>query len=509
MKPAIKTPNRKTRRERETDEALQKAYAQTEVILSSITSILIGVNQDGLVSHWNAVAEKTFGIRAGRVLGRPFSECGIQWNSVRVLAGIENCVKRNVPVRVDDIEFKRANGQKAFLGVTVIPLKQGAEGSVECLLFGADVTERKRIEQLKDEFVSTVSHELRTPLTVIKEGVSQVLEGILGEINENQRRFLDISLEGIDRLARIVDDLLDISKIEAGKFELRRELVDVVGLAKGVSLAFNYQAQQRSLEIKLCLPGEKGEVYIDKDKIIQVLTNLISNALKFTDKGEIKISVFDRGEAIECAVSDTGRGIPQEDLSKVFGKFQQFSRAMGPGQKGTGLGLAICKGIVELHRGRIWVESKLDEGTTIRFTLPKFSARELFRERIAQGLRDAVRQEASLSVIVFDVENFEAVWEKMGHEKMTALVQNLEDLIKQSLRRQADVALKDTRAILVLLPGTRKDEALMVAGRIQQTFDDYLLKEKLKKEIKIACKVAVFPDDGSTEDELLDKIGAS
>lgn len=490
------------------EDAIRKAYEQTELILSSITSILIGVNHQDRITHWNGVAEKTFGIPARLVKNKSFSSCGINWEPRPIIAGISECREKNLPVRLQDVEFKRPTGQKGFLGITIIPLRHET-GPVECILFGADITERKRIEQLKDEFVSTVSHELRTPLTIIKEGVSQVLEGILGNINDDQRRFLNISLESIDRLGRIVDDLLDISKIEAGKLELKRAPVDIAGLAKGVALAYHFQSKQKGLEIITHFPPSPIEVYVDRDRIIQVFTNLISNALKFTDKGRIEIVITDKQNSVECSLSDTGRGIAQEDLPKVFNKFQQFNRTAGPGDKGTGLGLAICKGIVESHRGTIHVESKLEEGTKFVFTLPKYTAEELFREYIAKGLEVALRDETSLSLIVFDVKDYDLVKEKLGAEKTLSLMQNLENLIKEQIRKHADVAVKDTRAIIMLLPGMTKEDALIIAGRIQQTFDLYLAKEKLKKEIGIACRVATFPDDGNTEDELLAKIGES
>jgi len=488
------------------EDDLRKAYGQTELLLASITSILIGVSHDGLITHWNAVAENTFGIPTGQILNKPFTQSGIKWDSARVFSGIAECRQRGRPLRLDDVSFLRANGREGFLGITIIPVKQSAEGKIECVLFGADVTERKRVEQLKDEFVSTVSHELRTPLTVMKEGVSQVVEGILGPVNEDQKRFLNISLEGMERLGRIVDDLLDISKIKAGKFELKKELVDIVQLTQEVCDGFKRQAEERGLKLKTNFPEKHPGVYVDRDKLIQVFTNLLSNAFKFTVKGDIEIEIHENGNRVECSVSDTGKGISQEDLPKVFGKFQQFGRIAGPGDKGTGLGLAICKGIVELHRGQILVESKLGEGTRFIFTLPRYSARELFKDHITKGLSEAVKQESSLSIIVFDVENYDSFREKVGEKRAVAIVHRLENVIKQNLRRQADVAVKDTSAILVLLPAATKEETLMVAGRIQQAFDDCLTREHLKGEMRIACKVAVFPDDGNNEEELLAKV---
>ena len=231
--------------------------------------------------------------------------------------------------------------------------------------------ELKKLDQLKSDFISTVSHELRTPLTSIREVTSQVLDGILGETTKEQREFLPIALSEIDRLGRIIEDLLDISKIESGKVELKKEVIDIVPLVKEVISSSVSEAKNKGLEIRENFPKEPIVVYADKDRIIQVFTNLVGNSIKFTEKGYIEISVVDKQTHVECSVSDTGKGISENDLPKVFSKFQQFGRTAGAGEKGTGLGLSIAKGIVELHDGKIWVESKLNKGTKFTFTLPK------------------------------------------------------------------------------------------------------------------------------------------
>ena len=231
--------------------------------------------------------------------------------------------------------------------------------------------ELRKISQMKSHFVSVVSHELRTPLSIIKEGVSLVLDGIPGKINEKQNKILKTAGASIDRLTRIIDGLLDISKIEAHKVELKRGLVNITDLVKEACAPFKAQAKERGLELKLNLPRQRLDVYADADKITQVFTNLIGNALKFTKKGYIEISAKQLENGVECAVSDTGIGISQDNAPKLFKKFEQFGRVAGAGEKGTGLGLSIAKGIVQMHGGKIWVQSQLDKGTKISFILPK------------------------------------------------------------------------------------------------------------------------------------------
>jgi PAS domain S-box-containing protein len=251
--------------------------------------------------------------------------------------------------------------------------------------FVLDITERKRSEEvlrkanedlkeldrLKSDFISTVSHELRTPLTVIKEGVNQLLEGIAGETNQRQKDMLSKAIVHIDRLGRIVSDLLDIAKIEARRIAVKTEPVDIVEIAKEVSALFQIRGSEKALEIREFYSHGAIKASVDKDRIAQVFTNIIANALKFTEKGYIEVVVLDKGTYVECSVFDTGKGISEADLPKVFGKFQQFDRMGSSAETGTGLGLAICKGIIELHQGKIWVESKLCSGTKVVFTIPK------------------------------------------------------------------------------------------------------------------------------------------
>jgi len=234
-----------------------------------------------------------------------------------------------------------------------------------------EIENRKKLERIKDEFISTVSHELRTPLAITREGIAIVLDQKAGPVTEKQQKALTYAQNNIDRLARLINDLLDFSKLEAGKIKLQREQLDIVQLIREIASGFGAQAGQKGLEMEIDVPLDPVMVYADRDRIIQVLTNLVSNALKFTEKGNIQLSVRQGVLSAICAVKDTGRGIEEKDLPKVFEKFQQFGRIEGGGNKGTGLGLAISKQLVELHGGNISIVSAPAKGTCITFTLPQ------------------------------------------------------------------------------------------------------------------------------------------
>jgi signal transduction histidine kinase len=221
--------------------------------------------------------------------------------------------------------------------------------------------------------MNTVSHDLRTPLTSIKESMTLISSGSLGDTTDQQQEFLDISLRNIDRLMRMLDSLLVMAKLETGEITLNRECIDIEALIQEVITSFTPHAKAQSIELKSALPDDPLYVYGDSDKLIEVFNNLVSNSFKFTKKGYIELSAADKGDCVECAVYDTGLGLDTHELDKVFDKFQQFNTNLIVNDNGIGLGLTIAKGIIEAHDGRIWVDSKKDKWAKFIFTLPKFT----------------------------------------------------------------------------------------------------------------------------------------
>lgn len=214
----------------------------------------------------------------------------------------------------------------------------------------------EEVNRLKDEFLSTVSHELRTPLTSIRGAVGVIGDGVAGPVTDKQRKFLDIARNNTDRLTRLINDLLDLSKMEAGKMTFQMAPVGVSGLLKEAGTTFMVAAQEKGLELAVDLPDEALTVSADRDKIMQVLSNLLSNGVKFTDKGGIRLWARRKGEFIAIGVSDSGPGIPEAERERVFSKFHQVDSSSTRKKGGTGLGLPICKHIVEAHGGEIRVE---------------------------------------------------------------------------------------------------------------------------------------------------------
>jgi len=251
------------------------------------------------------------------------------------------------------------------------------DGERYAVLAVDDITQRKGAEEqlretmkIKSQFISTVSHELRTPLASMKEAVAIVLDGIVGQVNDKQKNFLDIAERNIDRLARLINDVLDFQKLDSERMKFNMRENDITVVAEDVYRTMAPFANKRFVNLSLDIEDRLPKAMFDSDRIIQVLTNLVSNAIKFTpEQGRVCLGIRRRDEELVLAVKDTGMGIPPDDLHKVFERFYRVDR---PGKEiqGTGLGLPIVKKIVTSHGGRIEVESELEKGTTFTVYLP-------------------------------------------------------------------------------------------------------------------------------------------
>lgn len=315
-------------------------------------------------------------MRAGK-LGRDgddppeCSECSLR-------AMIEEVIVTGDPIRGLEIRPScNDTGEEVtpWLLVSVEPVS--IDSTMHVVVAFDDITDRKRAEEelkeaveMKSQFISTVSHELRTPLTSIREAVIIVHDGVAGRINKDQKHFLEIGKRNINRLSRLIDDVLDFQKLNASKmrFHMQERAID-----RTAEDAFNTMqpfAQKQGVHLSFDVEPNLPKILFDSDRMVQALTNLMSNGIKFTPEGgQVVLSLSRRDEHIAIRVSDTGYGIPRESLHKIFGRFYRVHR---PGKeiKGTGLGLAIVNKIVTSHGGRIEVESEQDEGTTFTVLLP-------------------------------------------------------------------------------------------------------------------------------------------
>jgi Amt family ammonium transporter len=244
-------------------------------------------------------------------------------------------------------------------------------------MVGRYLNERRKAEEkikeamaLKYAFTSMVSHELRTPLAAIKEGIDIVRDGTAGTLNEDQKDFLASAIRNVDRLGRLINDVLDYQKLDSGRMEFNMKEHNVNDLVRESQISMESLAQNQGIELGLTLEENLPKFLLDRDRIIQVLFNLINNAIKFTETGSITLVTAREANGVRVSVRDTGIGIRADDIPRLFHSFSQIDDGAQRRTGGTGLGLAISKEIVVRHGGRIWAESVFGRGSTFSFSLP-------------------------------------------------------------------------------------------------------------------------------------------
>ena len=247
-----------------------------------------------------------------------------------------------------------------------------------------DITQKHDVDRLKSQFVSTVSHELRTPLTSMRGSLGLLASGLVGNVSPKAQRMLEIAVSNTDRLVRLINDILDIERLESGALVPALRPIDVTDLMQQAMEVMKPMADKAGVAL-LCAPFP-GTIRADQDRMMQTLTNLLSNAIKFSlPATTITLSADRAGSMLRFRVADQGRGIPADKLERVFERFQQVDASDSRDKGGTGLGLSICRSIVQQHGGKIWVESVLGHGSTFYFTVPLAEAERAGDPAIALG----------------------------------------------------------------------------------------------------------------------------
>jgi len=367
--------------------------------------------------------------------------------------------------------------------------------------------ELRRIDGMKSEFVSVASHELRTPLAAIKNAVQLVLKGTAGKINENQVKFLSMAERNINRLTNILNDLLNLSRIESGRIELKFENVGLRGVIELTASSLRPHADVKSIQIEVDIPESLPAIHGDQEKIEQILTNLIGNAIKFTaDGGKILISVkpFSHdpkggyGNMVAISVKDTGIGIPAEHLDAIFEKFHQVENSLQRSVSGTGLGLAITKGLVEAHQGKILVVSEVGKGSAFTFTLPVSQGERRdphFRFILNKEFHQAQETNAPLTLFLIQVLD-------EGNEVKEALLIKFEEKVKQCLCRKADILLRrEKEKILAALCQANLKGAQVIRRRIEEGLQKHPL-EIGGAPVLIKVGTATYPEEALSKAEL-------
>jgi PAS domain S-box-containing protein len=347
-------------------EQAEETLHQLAAIVEHSNDAIIATTLDGTILTWNLGAERLYGYTDEEVRGRHVSLLQTYKHE-----GADLFQKIARGERIEQLELVNLtkDGRKIDVALTVSPMLDRNGQVIGASTIARDITDRKHLEQLKDEFVSTVSHELRTPLTAIKGFIELVADGDAGPLSEAQREFLQIASRNTDRLGNLINDLLDVNRIESQQFEIRSESTDLRAVLEDVVATFRPLAQAKGLEFRSHI-DPLPQLLGDSQRLVQVFSNLISNAIKYTLQGEVGLRARRAQAGIEVVVHDSGIGLSHEEQAQLFTKFFRARNRVVADTGGTGLGLVIAKAIIERHKGRIEVASVPGEGTHFRVVLP-------------------------------------------------------------------------------------------------------------------------------------------
>jgi len=409
----------------------------------------------------------------------------------------------------------------------VVGANQQPLGAVTAL---RDITHEVEADRAKSEFVSTVSHELRTPLTSIKGYSDLLFAGAVGPINDQQKHFLDIIRNNADRLTALINDLLDISRIESGRIKLDIEPQQLDDIVHDVTDSLRDAIVDKGLDFELDISQDLPQVMGDRTRLVQIVTNLVNNAYKYTDEGWIRVALSQLDGAVRLDVADTGIGISTEDQSKIFERFYRADTPVMEGRGGTGLGLAITKELVELHGGRMWVTSEVGTGSTFTVVLPA-AAEEMLPDALqmvpAGGRKilvvDDERDILSLLQHHLNAQGYQVITATTGAQAIAKAISEKPDLITLDLllpdRHGLDVLreLKErpqTTRIPVVVLSVAQDETdgyrLGALDYIVKPVDENQLLETISQILHSKGKILIAEDTEDTATmlfELLSRYG--
>jgi len=369
----------------------------------------------------------------------------------------------------------------------------------------------EKLEKLKSEFISIVSHELRTPLTSIKNSLDIMLSGKTGDITKIQDNFLNLAKRNVDRLSGIINDLLDLSKIEAGKMDFRFEPLNIAEPIEFVKSTFENLAEKKNIILTMKTTPDLPQVYGDIHRIEQVLSNLISNAVKFTpENGEITISAKKinassispdvintfsgkklslKGDYVKISVKDTGIGINDSDIPKVFDKFQQIESSLSREVGGTGLGLPIAKQLIEAHRGEIWLESEFKKGSKFSFILPVMMHYNTFILELDNELQHSKYNHSGLALIYIKETGSDSIIKDISSGKINLMEKF--DKCKFFIQNSK---------MQIMLPNSYKPDAEKLVNSLRE---ELLQNGCITENLQIG--ISVYPEDAITSDELIEQ----
>lgn len=352
---------------------LDREKAKDEALLSSIGDGIVAVDDMYNISLFNDAAGKIIGIKSTGVIGQPYN-FHIRFINEKDQTPAEDFIGLALAGKRFDaakrIMLQKTDGELLPILLTISPIYNNAKRIRGVVMVIKDITGERELEKLKDEFVSLASHELRTPMTAIKGLVSMIMDGDYGSLNDGLKDPLSDIAKSTDRLIQLVNDMLDVSRIEGGRTKIILTNVSIPLAVREVVNMLKPIADQKQINLEI-KESELKMVYADEDKVKQILINLINNAIKFTDHGAVIISFYPRSRYVYTSITDSGIGISKENQQKLFSKFTQITSSQQGRPLGTGLGLYISREFTRIMGGEMWIEqSEEGKGSTFTFALP-------------------------------------------------------------------------------------------------------------------------------------------
>ncbi|MGJ3249213.1 MAG: PAS domain-containing sensor histidine kinase [Elainellaceae cyanobacterium] len=347
--------------------ALQHITQQLQAFLDNAPAIISLFDTDGQYLRVNPAFEDVLGVTESQIVGRSFADFLPESVVTAMKSRIQTLIETRQPLDVEDELI--VNGDRRIFQSILFPVVTLGETPTTFWAIAIDITDRKAVEQMKDEFISIVSHELRTPLTSIHGSLGLLAAGIYDNNPAKAKHMLDIAATDCDRLVRLVNEILTLERLESNHLQMEKSVCDTADL---IQQAVNgMQAIAEKASITLATEPISAQIWANPDAILQTLTNLLSNAIKFSPaQSTVSVAAEIETNMVKFRVSDRGRGIPPDKLTTIFERFQQVDASDSRQQGGTGLGLAICQSFITQHGGKIWAESTVGEGSTFFFTVP-------------------------------------------------------------------------------------------------------------------------------------------
>ncbi|MBI4091390.1 PAS domain S-box protein, partial [candidate division WWE3 bacterium] len=348
------------------------------VVLYNTFDGVFAVDRQGRVISFNKSIEDLTGYQESDVLGNIADDYIKLYDRDNNPVGIKNyfpflkIVSDKSIYKTEGLILKGRKGKQHIVSLVSSVVSESGDSNVGCIVTIHDVTHERELESMKLDFVSIAAHELRTPLTAIRGYLSVLLDELSGKISNDHRVYLERSYLSANQLFVLVENLLNVSRIERGNVQLSKEVIEWSPFVEQVVQSFRPLANERKVKLSFLPMTSPSKVEVDPVMIGEVLANLLDNAIRYTDEGGGVLVFMELSDKFMIThIKDSGQGIPKESIPHLFTKFYRVSGVLGQGSKGTGLGLYISKEIVKLHGGEIWVESSVGQGSVFSFTVPK------------------------------------------------------------------------------------------------------------------------------------------